>query len=111
MSIKIRKSGRKNSAAFAACQKHCLFVLTRWETLKNGSEFVKPFSSAYIGTVESGLADSRKIQLKCGPPAAFFIIPRGDKDPLLWLYGEEGLTLEVIGNIHDNPELLKGGEG
>lgn len=30
-----------------------------------------------------------------------------NKDPLLWLYGEEGLTLEVIGNIHDNPELLR----
>ncbi len=65
---------------FSACQKALLYFLTRWKTLKNGSEFVKPLSSAYIDTVESGLADSRKIQLKCGPRPHFFIIPRGDKE-------------------------------
>lgn len=39
--------------------------------------------------------------------AAFFIMP---KDPMetQWLF-DECAVYEVIGNIHDNPELLKGG--
>ena len=36
----------------------------RIEAFKNASEFVGPFSSAYIGTVEGGSADSRKIPIK-----------------------------------------------
>ena len=40
--------------------------------IKNVSEFVKPVSSAYIGTVESGLADSRKIQIKIRIICGFF---------------------------------------
>ena len=62
-----KKSSVCRQMIFQRVNKHNLFIfLTRWETLKNGSEFVKPVSSAYMGTVESGLADSRKIQLKCG---------------------------------------------
>ena len=52
---------------YCSVSKNTIFYfLTRRETLENVSEFVKPISSAYMGTLESGLADSRKIQSKCG---------------------------------------------
>ena len=34
--------------------------------------------------------------------SAFFLVEKGGKEYLMF-----GLTVEVIGNIHDNPELLK----
>lgn len=36
----------------------------------------------------------------------------GDMSPVAWLdWSYDDTEIEVIGNIHDNPELLKGGEG
>jgi uncharacterized phage protein (TIGR01671 family) len=36
----------------------------------------------------------------------------GDMTPIAWLdWSYDDAEIEVIGNIHDNPELLKGGEG
>ena len=40
---------------------------------------------------------------------AFFIEPENPMNSQ-WLY-DECAEYEVIGNIHDNPELMKGGEG
>ncbi|MBQ3085392.1 MAG: hypothetical protein IJC46_08110 [Clostridia bacterium] len=37
---------------------------TEQKRVPKGAQFVDPFSSAYIGTVEGGSADSRKIPIK-----------------------------------------------
>ena len=45
----IKKMKSENQTSFFSVSKNTIYsFLTRWETLKNGSEFVKPLSSAFF---------------------------------------------------------------
>ena len=40
-----------------------------------------------------------------------FMIYSITENKVYWLFDNDFSLIEIIGNIHDNPELLKGGEG
>ena len=76
-------------------------------TDKNGKKiFEGDIVKAYDESYDNGFAEVKgKVFFNCGS----FDIDVGDVGYIpLYSYGTE--NIEVIGNIHDNPELLKGGE-
>ena len=70
---------------------------------KNGNKI-------FEGDIVQNISERKKGIVQWFEEHAAFLIYCQSENTLYWLYDNDFSNLEVIGNIHDNPELIGGGD-